>query len=63
MNKQDEIVAIGFLNPRDVQRLGSKLQKVYVVDETPCFAKILDSLDDAETSINPKGSSLDRLPS
>ena len=44
----ERIVAVGLLTQRNLDRLGGSLQKVWVIDETPCFGALLSAIDDAD---------------
>jgi hypothetical protein len=49
--EQDPIIAIGLLTKRDVDRLGPTFQRIYPVDETPCFGDLLAAIDEAEREV------------
>jgi hypothetical protein len=42
------IVAVGLLTQEHLDALGTSLQKVYRIDETPCFPELLDAIDQAD---------------
>ncbi|MBB5709749.1 hypothetical protein [Sphingomonas xinjiangensis] len=44
----DRIVAIGLLNARDLERLGSGFSRAFAVDESPCFDELLIAIDIAD---------------
>ena len=44
----ERIVAIGLLTQRDLDALGSGFQRVWPVDETPCFSQLLQAIDEAD---------------
>ncbi|HEV2080520.1 MAG TPA: hypothetical protein VGR19_11580 [Allosphingosinicella sp.] len=44
----ERIVAIGLLTQRDLEMLGSGFQRVWPVDETPCFSQLLQAIDEAD---------------
>ena len=48
---RERIVAIGLLTQRNLDRLGGSLQKVWLVDETPCFGALLHAIDEADREI------------
>lgn len=47
----DRIVAVGLLTERDVQVLGTGFQRLWPVDETPCFSQLLQAIDDADRDL------------
>jgi hypothetical protein len=46
--RQGRIVAVGLLTQEQLDMLGSSLRKVYRIDETPCFAELLEAIDRAD---------------
>jgi len=44
----DRIVAVGLLTENDLSKLGSDFDRVFPVDETPCFGELLRAIDDAD---------------
>jgi hypothetical protein len=42
------IVAVGLLTQEHLDMLGTSLQMVYRIDETPCFAELLEAIDQAD---------------
>ena len=44
----ERIVAVGLLTQRNLDRLGGSLEKVWVIDETPCFGQLLSAIDEAD---------------
>lgn len=44
----ERIIAIGLLTQRDLEMLGSGFQRVWPVDETPCFSQLLQAIDEAD---------------
>jgi hypothetical protein len=42
------IVAVGLLTQEHLDMLGTSLQKVYRIAETPCFAELLEAIDQAD---------------
>jgi hypothetical protein len=42
------IVAVGLLTQEQLDMLGPSLRKVYRIDETPCFAELLEAIDQAD---------------
>ena len=43
-----DIVAVGLLRQRNLDRLGNSLEHVWPIDQTPCFGAILHAIDEAE---------------
>ena len=55
----DKIVAVGLLTKRDVSVLGPTFNRLWPVEETPCFSQLLLAIDDADREIrNSKPCSL-----
>ena len=48
---QERIVAVGLLTRGDVQRLGDNFKRLWPVDETPCFAGLLEAIDAADREV------------
>jgi hypothetical protein len=46
---KDRIVAVGLLSEHDLAKLGSDFDRVYPVDETPCFGELLRAIDEARS--------------
>lgn len=44
----DPIVALGLLTQQNLDQLGSSLQKLWPVNDAPCFGGILSAIDDAD---------------
>lgn len=45
------IVAVGLLTEEDVKLLGPTFDRLWPVDETPCFSQLLQAIDDADRDI------------
>ena len=45
---KDRIVAVALLTQGDVQRLGDNFKRLWPVDETPCFAGLIEAIDEAD---------------
>jgi hypothetical protein len=45
------IVAVGLLTQRDVELLGQSFDRLWPVDETPCFGALLRAIDGADREI------------
>ena len=48
---QDRIVAVGLLTQRDVDALGGTFDRLWPIDETPCFASLLEAIDEADREL------------
>jgi hypothetical protein len=44
----DRIVAVALLTRNDVRLLGPSFDRLWPVDETPCFGGLLEAIDEAE---------------
>ena len=51
MASKDRIVAVGLLTEHDLAKLGSDFDRVYPVDETPCFGELLRAIDEADREL------------
>ena len=47
-----KIVAVGLLTQRDLDALGTGFNRLWLVDETPCFAGLLQAIDDADRQLS-----------
>lgn len=47
----DRVVAIGLLTKNDVRLLGPTFDRLWPVDETPCFSGLLEAIDDADAGL------------
>lgn len=47
----DRIVAVGLLTRREVDLLGPTFERLWPVDETPCFSGLLQAIDDADREL------------
>ncbi len=45
---EERIVAVGLLTRRDLELLGPTFGRVWPVDQTPCFSKLLEAIDEAD---------------
>jgi hypothetical protein len=45
---KDRIVAVGLLTERDVDLLGPSFQRLWPVEDVPCFGELLEAIDEAE---------------
>jgi hypothetical protein len=48
---KERIVAVGLLTARDVELLGPAFDRLWRVDEAPCFSQLLKAIDDADRDI------------
>lgn len=51
---KDRIIAVGLLTQRDVDVLGQGFSRLWPVDETPCFADLLQAIDDSDRELQQK---------
>ena len=51
---KDRIIAVGLLTQRDVDVLGQGFSRLWPVDETPCFAELLQAIDDSDRELQQK---------
>lgn len=51
MTDQEGIVAVGLLTRSDVEKLGPDFDRLFPVDETPCFGELLTAIDRAEREL------------
>ena len=42
------IVAVGLLTAQDVKALGPTFERLWPVEETPCFSHMLQAIDEAD---------------
>ena len=45
------ITAVGLLTERDLELLGPDFNRIWPVDETPCFGELLQAIDEADRVI------------
>ena len=45
------IVAVGLLTEEDLRALGPTFNRTWPVDETPCYAELLEAIDEADQAI------------
>ena len=48
---EDRIVAVALLTQRDVDLLGPTFERLWPVDDAPCFAELLRAIDEAERAL------------
>ena len=42
------IIAVGLLTQNDVRLLGPTFERLWPVEDTPCFSQLLHAIDDAD---------------
>ena len=47
----ERIVAVGLLTDHDLRLLGSSFERLWPVDEAPCFDGLLQAIDDADREL------------
>lgn len=47
----NRIVAVGLLTQGDVELLGPTFERLWPVEETPCFSQLLEAIDDADREL------------
>lgn len=47
----DRIVAVGLLTSRDIEALGAGFDRLWPVDEMPCFSQLLQAIDEADRDV------------
>jgi hypothetical protein len=45
------IIAVGLLTERDVDLLGPTFDRLWPVEDTPCFSELLQAIDDADREL------------
>ena len=45
------IIAVGLLTKNDVRLLGPTFDRLWPVEDTPCFSQLLRAIDDADRDI------------
>ena len=48
---EQRIIAVGLLTARDVEMLGPTFERLWPVEETPCFSHLLQAIDEADREI------------
>jgi len=51
----ERIVAVGLLTERDLELLGRSFDRLWPIEETPCFADLLRAIDDADRQLRGEG--------
>jgi hypothetical protein len=47
----ERIVAVGLLTQRELDLLGSGFSRLWPVDETPCFSRLIHAIDEADREL------------
>lgn len=47
----ERIVAVGLLTQRNLDRLGSSLERAWPISEAPCFSGLLQAIDEADREL------------
>lgn len=47
----EQIVAVGLLTQNDASLLGPSFERLWPVDETPCFGGLLQAIDEADRQL------------
>jgi hypothetical protein len=48
---RERVVAVGLLTQRDLDILGDSFNRLWPVDETPCFEGLLRAIDEADRDL------------
>ena len=48
---EQRIVAVGLLTERDLGLLGASFDRLWPVEDTPCFAELLQAIDEADREL------------
>ena len=51
----ERIVAVALLTSRDIELLGDSFDRLWPVDETPCFTGLLQAIDEADRQLRLSG--------
>jgi hypothetical protein len=55
----ERIVAVGLLTPRDLQLLGPTFDRIWPVEDTPCFSGLLQAIDEADRELRQQATRSD----
>jgi hypothetical protein len=47
----ERIIAVALLTRSDLQLLGPTFDRLWPVEETPCFSQLLEAIDDADRKV------------
>ncbi len=48
---KERIVAVALLTQAEVQRLGEKFERLWPIDDTPCFAGLIEAINAADREV------------
>jgi hypothetical protein len=48
---EERVIAVGLLTQRDIDALGKEFDRLWPIDETPCFNGLLERIDEADREI------------
>ena len=51
----ERIIAVGLLTKADIERWGPTFERLWPVDETPCFSQLLQAIDQADRGLSASG--------
>jgi hypothetical protein len=51
----ERIVALALLTRREAELLGPSFDRLWPVDETPCFSGLLEAIDEADRNLRQNG--------
>ena len=49
---ENRIVAVGLLTRRDVQLLGPTFDRLWPIEDAPCFPELLDAIDETDRQLS-----------
>jgi hypothetical protein len=49
--RSEEIIAVGLLTAHDVSILGPTFERLWSVEDAPCFSQLLIAIDDADRKL------------
>lgn len=47
----ERVIAVGLLTQRNLDQLGDSLERLWPVDEAPCFGALLKAIDEADRQV------------
>lgn len=51
MPSTERVIAVGLLTQRDIGLLGPSFERLWPVDETPCFGGLIRAIDEADSAL------------
>lgn len=48
---EQRIVAVGLLTAQDIETLGPTFERLWPVEDTPCFSHLLQAIDEADRAL------------